>query len=66
MTMLVVRAPFTYPDGTSAVLPPEVNHNDCDHQADPPVVRCVHDWRIHWGNMNRRPTGQATFVTDSP
>ncbi|AXC33289.1 hypothetical protein SEA_DUBLIN_14 [Mycobacterium phage Dublin] len=38
--------------------PEEVNSTGCDHWADPPVVKCIHDWRIVWGNMPRTITGE--------
>lgn len=47
---------MTYPPNfVLAVLPGEVNPNKCDHEADPPICHCVHDWRIlnHWGNEPR-------------
>lgn len=59
----------SYPDGfTGAVLPPEVNPNNCDHDAVPPECHCVHDWRIlnHWGNETRKPKSRPRYVTDSP
>ena len=42
-----------YPEGTQAVKPPKINVSKCDHDADPPICYCVHDWRIHWGNLPR-------------
>lgn len=38
---------------------PEDVHSKCDHLADPPIVRCTHDWRIHWGNVDRQVTGEG-------
>lgn len=29
----------------------------CDHDADPPVCFCIHDWRIHWGNVKKQEGG---------
>ena len=61
------RAPIKYPLGwTQAVTPDRVDNSLCDHQADPPVCFCVHDWRIEWGNVSRDPKPRATYVTDSP
>lgn len=48
-----------------AVKPGEVDWNLCDHEADPHVCYCAHDWRIEWGNVNRAPQDQSLFVTDS-
>ncbi|BBC43578.1 hypothetical protein PBI_AN9_22 [Mycobacterium phage AN9] len=50
----VQRAPIRYPSGfLVAVTPDQVNPIECDHNADPPVCRCVHDWRIEFGNVKR-------------
>ncbi|UJQ86254.1 hypothetical protein SEA_BONAMASSA_15 [Mycobacterium phage Bonamassa] len=38
--------------------PEEVNSTGCDHWADPPVVKCIHDWRVVWGNVPRTITGE--------
>ncbi|AHG23801.1 head-tail connector protein [Mycobacterium phage EagleEye] len=51
----VFRAPINYPPNfIVAVLPGQVNPNLCDHEADPPVCNCVHDWRIDWKNQERK------------
>lgn len=55
-----------YPSGTRAVRPEDIAPYDCDHDADPPVCVCVHDWRIHWGNPPRKVKGRNVFVTDAP
>lgn len=46
-----------------AVLPDYVAPYDCDHDANPPVCVCVHDWRINWGNLARRTAAKATYIT---
>lgn len=50
-----------YPGGTVPYgypyKPTDVS-NDCDHNADPPVCNCVHDWRIEWGNVKRTIKGE--------
>ena len=58
-------APIIYPVGfTQAVLPDEVDASLCDHQADPPICFCVHDWRIEWGNVSREPKPKAVYLTE--
>ncbi|AMQ66757.1 hypothetical protein SEA_SHAM4_19 [Mycobacterium phage Sham4] len=54
MSGQVFRRPIVYPPGTPAVTPDVVNAHQCDHDATPPVCRCVHDWRIEWGNVERK------------
>ncbi|CDL92967.1 head-tail connector protein [Fromanvirus L5] len=56
------RAPIVYPPGTQAVTPDRVNAFDCDHEADPPVCRCVHDWRIEWGNVKKATARSRSAV----
>ncbi|QDP44605.1 hypothetical protein SEA_NOTHINGSPECIAL_21 [Mycobacterium phage NothingSpecial] len=57
------RAPIRYPLGwTQAVTPDQVDNSLCDHEADPPVCFCVHDWRIEWGNVSRAPKPKATYI----
>jgi hypothetical protein len=59
----VQRAPINYPPGfTVAVTPDQVNAFNCDHEADPPVCNCVHDWRIEWGNVRRKTAASRTAV----
>ncbi|ASZ75451.1 head-tail connector protein [Mycobacterium phage Kimona] len=42
-----------YPDDfTLAVNPEDVDPSKCDHELG--ICYCVHDWRIHWGNVERR------------
>lgn len=37
--------------------PRNVDATKCDHEADPPVCFCIHDWRIGpWGNTTREAT----------
>ena len=56
-----------YPTGfLLAVKPEEVTIASCDHDADPPVCHCVHDWRIEWANMPKRTQLRSKYVTDSP
>lgn len=44
----------TYPEGfIVAVLPGDVTTSFCEHEADPPVCHCVHDWRIEWGQVEK-------------
>lgn len=48
-----------------------VNPNLCNHMAIPPVCRCIHDWRIEWGNVPKQgssmPTQQTPgYVLDDP
>ncbi|ARQ94666.1 hypothetical protein MHAS_01157 [Mycolicibacterium hassiacum DSM 44199] len=46
------RAPIIYPPGfLVATTPDRVNAYDCDH--DIGLCRCVHDWRIEWGNVKK-------------
>lgn len=40
-------------DSSYEFFPGNVNANLCDHDADPPVCHCVHDWRVTWGNLPR-------------
>lgn len=38
--------------------PRNIDVSKCDHEADPPVCYCIHDWRIGpWQNAER--TGDA-------
>lgn len=56
-----------YPTGfLLAVKPGEVNANYCTHEADSPFCSCVHDWRITWGNVERKTKQASRYVTDSP
>ncbi|QBJ01104.1 hypothetical protein PBI_ARISSANAE_18 [Mycobacterium phage Arissanae] len=60
----VQRAPINYPPGfTQAALPENVDKDLCDHEADPPICRCVHDWRIEFGNVSRGYKPKATFIS---
>ncbi|AEJ94505.1 hypothetical protein PBI_ACHEBE_18 [Mycobacterium phage Achebe] len=44
--------PIPYPiDFGLAVRPEHVDVSKCDHEFG--VCFCVHDWRIHWGNLDR-------------
>jgi hypothetical protein len=53
----------TYPPGLLiARLPGEVDTSFCQHEADPPICNCVHDWRIEWGNVSREPKPKATYI----
>lgn len=45
-----------------AVQPDEVNPNLCYHESDDPVCFCVHDWRIHWGNVSKTRKSRATYI----
>jgi hypothetical protein len=45
-----------------AVPPGEVTTAFCEHEADPPVCNCVHDWRINWGNVERRNTARSAVL----
>lgn len=56
------RAPIIYPPFTSAVTPDAVDNSRCDHEADPPICYCVHDWRINWGNVSRAAKPRATYI----
>lgn len=56
----VQRAPIFYPQGTQAVVPTEVDQNKCDHEAN--ICYCVHDWRITWGNVPRKPRSQVRYI----
>ncbi|BBX09494.1 hypothetical protein MAIC_42970 [Mycolicibacterium aichiense] len=59
------RAPIVYPPGfIVAVRPDEVDRSLCDHELG--ICYCVHDWRIHWGNLPRVSKPRARTVTDSP
>lgn len=56
-----------YPTGfILAVKPGEVNKANCQHEQSNPVCGCVHDWRIEWGNVERKSDQVARYVTDSP
>lgn len=59
------KAPYP-PNFILAVKPEAVNANNCQHDADPPICYCAHDWRINWGNVERKPKATVRFVTDSP
>lgn len=49
------QPPLPYPDDfTEAVRPEHVNTAKCDHENG--ICFCVHDWRIHWGNLPRSST----------
>ncbi|UJD21115.1 hypothetical protein SEA_SORORFAGO_18 [Mycobacterium phage SororFago] len=52
------KAPYPV-DFEGAVKPPEVTTYGCDHEANPPVCTCVHDWRIEWSNVPQRATRVA-------
>ena len=44
----------TYPfDFDAAALPQNVDANQCEHDPPHPVGQCVHDWRIHWGELDK-------------
>lgn len=61
-----VQRAASYPPGfIVAVQPGDVDWNQCEHEADPPVCHCAHDWRIEWENVRRLPEDQTTYVTDS-
>lgn len=52
-----------YPvDFELAVLPPDVSTALCQHEVDPSVCGCVHDWRITWGNVPKRSSLPRTAV----
>lgn len=51
------------PDFTKAVLPSDVAPYLCDHETDTAVCKCVHDWRIHWGNKAKVQDTRATYLT---
>lgn len=42
-----------------------VDPNLCDHEADPPVCQCHHDWRVEWGNVPKQPRTQPNLQTGS-
>ncbi|QFP95685.1 hypothetical protein SEA_SHYGU2_18 [Mycobacterium phage Shygu2] len=47
------QPPIPYPiDFGLAVRPEHVDVSKCDHEFG--VCFCVHDWRIHWGNLERK------------
>ncbi|AIW02915.1 head-tail connector protein [Mycobacterium phage Malec] len=54
-------APINYPANTPAVTPDKVNAYNCDHDADPPICYCVHDWRIEWANVKRQTARTAVL-----
>lgn len=39
--------------------PEEVSTLKCDHLADPPICKCIHDWRVFWGNVERIVLGEG-------
>ncbi|AGK87949.1 head-tail connector protein [Mycobacterium phage Severus] len=45
------QPPAPYPPDAPAVRPENVDVEKCDHEFG--VCYCVHDWRIHWGNVER-------------
>lgn len=47
-----------------AALPDDVDPFSCDHEEG--FCQCAHDWRIHWGNVEKRRKRRNVFVTDSP
>jgi hypothetical protein len=55
-----VAAPYPA-DFLLAVKPDEVAPYNCDH--DEVICECVHDWRIHWGNVPRKTAARATYLT---
>ncbi|QFG12518.1 hypothetical protein PBI_TOAKA_18 [Mycobacterium phage Toaka] len=56
------EAPINYPPGyVEATLPEDVDKDLCDH--DQGICRCVHDWRIEWGNVSRGYKPKATFIS---
>lgn len=56
------RAPINYPPGfRTAVTPDLVDPNFCVHDANPPICNCVHDWRIEWGNVKKKPARNAVL-----
>jgi hypothetical protein len=55
-------APYD-PSFGEAVLPEDVAPYLCEHDEDPPVCVCVHDWRINWGNLPKRTGRRATYLT---
>lgn len=57
------RAPINYPPGfLVAVTPDLVDNSLCDHEAEPPICFCVHDWRIEFGNVSRAQKPKATYI----
>lgn len=53
----------TYPDDYPASIPGDVAPYKCDHDADPPICVCVHDWRVNWGNLPKKTGRRATYVS---
>ena len=51
------------PEFTEAVLPQSIKPYMCDHDGEPPICVCVHDWRINWGNMPKVQNARATYLT---
>lgn len=58
------QPPAPYPEDYPAVRPEDVAPYNCDHDAG--VCLCVHDWRITWGNLNRKTRARNIYVTDAP
>lgn len=55
------QPPAPYPTGfLLAVRPEDVNANECDH--DLGICSCVHDWRIHWGNVKRQSAARTAVL----
>lgn len=51
-----------YPDEfTLGVLPGDLAPYNCDHDSD--LCYCVHDWRINWGNLPKKTSARAIYVT---
>lgn len=58
------QAASVYPTSfTKAVLPDEVAPYLCEHDANPSICQCVHDWRINWGNLPKKTGQRATYLT---
>lgn len=57
------QGPGPYPVEYPAVRPEDIAPYNCDHDADPPICVCVHDWRINWGNEPKKTGRRATFVS---
>ena len=56
------QGPGPYPVDYPAARPENVAPYNCDHDADPPICICVHDWRINWGNLPKKTAAKATYI----
>jgi len=54
------QGPGDYPANYPAVRPEAIKPYTCDHSEG--ICRCVHDWRIHWGNPPKVQQTRAAIL----